>query len=151
MNSWDNKFIKLAQEIATWSKDPSTKVGAILVDADHNVIGTGYNGFPRGVPDDPAEYDDREIKYSKIVHGEINAILSARGNLPYAHTLYTIPFMPCCRCAGIIIQAKISNVVTIYSDNERWKESFAITRKMFSQAQVNLTELHSVNFGNYSR
>lgn len=143
MSDWNERFIYMAWQIAKWSKDPSTKVGAILVDENRSIISTGYNGFPRGVLDDSDEYENRELKYAKIVHAEVNAILSARGNIIHSHTLYT-SLMPCSICAGIIIQSGIRNVITVHSKIERWQKSFAITRKMFSDAKVSLIELPEI-------
>lgn len=139
MNSteWDQRFLDLAQHTAGWSKDPSTQVGAVIVDGNRRVISTGYNGFPRGVQDLPQRYQDRAIKYEMIVHGEVNAILFARQDLR-ACTLYTWPFMPCSRCAGPIIQSGISRVVAPYCHIDRWQDSFEMTQYMFREAGVEL-------------
>lgn len=134
MNKWDIRFLDLAEHIATWSKDPSTKVGAVLAN-DRRVVSVGYNGFPQGVNDDPALYADREYKYEHVVHGEMNAILFA-GRSVDGCTLYTIPFLPCSRCAAMVIQAGIWRVVSYYNDNPRWLESIARTQAMFKQAGV---------------
>ena len=134
---WDRRFLDLAQHIAGWSKDPSTQVGAVIVDDQRRIISTGYNGFPRGVNDDPVRYADREVKYEMIVHGEINAILFANQSLRDT-TLYTWPFMPCSRCAAIVIQSGISRVVAPHCENPRWVNSFDLTRRMFSEAGVDL-------------
>ena len=134
-NKWDMRFLGLAALIGTWSKDPSTQVGAVIVNDDRVVIGIGYNGFPRGVADTPERLNDRETKYSLIVHAEINAILNASGSVRGC-TLYTSPFMPCVRCAGQIIQAGITRVVSIANDNPRWVDSFTQTRKLFEEASL---------------
>lgn len=110
---WDLRFLRLAQHISSWSKDPSTKVGAVLVGSDHIVAGMGYNGFPRGVDDSPAIYAQREIKYSRVVHAEMNAILNCPVR-PLGYTLYTFSqgWGPACdRCAAHIIQAGIKTVI----------------------------------------
>lgn len=120
---WDCRFIELAAQIATWSKDPSTKVGAVLTDHHRRVLGTGYNGFPRGVPDNTHWYSDKEEKYPRVVHAEMNALL---GNKTEGATLYTYPLPPCPDCAKHIIQADVSRVV-IYDNrgkNAKWAESF---------------------------
>jgi dCMP deaminase len=77
MEKWDRRFLDLAKQVSTWSKDPSTQVGAILVNDLKQVVGMGYNGFPRGVHDWQERYDDREIKYPMVVHAEVNAIIQA--------------------------------------------------------------------------
>lgn len=75
---WDRKYLELAKYIATnWSKDPSTKVGAILVNYETKREFIGYNGFPEGVLDTPERYNDRELKYKLVVHAEVNALLKA--------------------------------------------------------------------------
>jgi dCMP deaminase len=137
MTDWNDRFLKLAEHIANWSKDPSTKVGAVIVDDSRRIVSTGYNGFPRGVEDSDLRLQQREIKYEMIVHGEINAIVFANQNLQGC-TLYTWPFMPCSRCAGIVIQSGIKTVVTLLNDNPRWQDSFRLTEKMFAEAGVEL-------------
>jgi dCMP deaminase len=120
---WDRRFLALAEHVSTWSKDPSTKVGAVIVRPDRSIASLGYNGFPRGMSDFEAVYNDREEKYSRVVHGEINAILAAREPL-HGYTLYTWPFAPCDRCAVQVIQAGIKRVVcpVVPADKlERWK------------------------------
>lgn len=134
---WDRWFVGMAQYVATASKDPSTKVGAVIVDPQRRVVSVGFNGLPRGVHDNPARLANRELKYKMIVHGEINAILFAERPLTDC-TLYTYPFMPCSRCAGQIIQKGIREVVSIPNDNPRWQEEFQLTREMFGEAGVAL-------------
>jgi dCMP deaminase len=135
---WDQRFLELAKLVSTWSKDPSTKVGAVITD-DRRIISVGYNGFPEGVLDSSERYSNREIKYKYMVHAERNALLFANTSLKNT-TLYTYPFMPCSECAGMIIQSGIKRVVTLINTNERWKESFEITKNMFDEAGVSLTQ-----------
>ncbi len=144
---WDKRFLDLAEHISQWSKDPSTQVGAVIADKDNRIVSVGYNGFPKGVNDDEERYEDREQKYSLIVHAEINAILFAQKGLKNT-TLYTWPLPPCERCAGFIIQSGLETVVSIdlFSDKEgkttdrgyRWGESFEIAQKMFQESSVNM-------------
>src|SRR5580704_9582280 len=107
---WHTRFLQFAQMVASWSKDPSTKVGACIVDSHRRILGTGYNGFPRGVEDTLARYADRPVKYAMVVHAEANAILNALGSVEGA-TLYCNIGMPCSDCAKLIIQAGIKRVV----------------------------------------
>ena len=137
MTDWNRRFLSLAEHIATWSKDPSTKVGAVIVDDERRIISTGYNGFPRDVEDTDHRLQNRDVKYEMIVHGEINAIVFANQNLQ-GTTLYTWPFMPCSRCAGIVIQSGIRTVVAPYNDNPRWQASFELTEQMFREAGIKL-------------
>ena len=134
-NKWDLRFLDMAYHVSTWSKDPSTKVGAVIVNDKNRFLSLGYNGFPRGVKDFSERLDNRELKYKFVVHSEINAILFANCSLDGA-TLYTYPFMPCSRCAGPIIQSGIKKVVAPYSDNPRWKDDFKISQELFSDANV---------------
>src|SRR5690349_10218483 len=106
--SWCIKFLDLAHHVAMWSKDPSTQVGAVIANDMKLVVGIGYNGFPRGVDDDPRRYKDREAKYPRIVHAEVNAILNAVSSVAGC-TLYCTHY-PCNECAKTIIQAGIGAI-----------------------------------------
>lgn len=133
---WDNFFLGLCNYVAGMSKDMSTKVGAVIVRPDRTIASIGYNGFPRGTNDAPHLYDNRDIKYLRIVHAELNAILSAREPLQ-GYTLYVSPLHPCANCTGAIIQSGIAKVVAYTaSDPVRWGESFAQARSMFAEAGV---------------
>lgn len=132
---WDNRFIELAKLVGSWSKDPSTQVGAVIVDDDHVVVSLGYNGFPRGVKDSEDRLLDREKKYDIIVHAEVNALAFATRPVKGC-TLYTWPFEPCSRCAGLIIQSGIKRVVSVVPNDERWKKNFIIARQLFNEAGI---------------
>jgi dCMP deaminase len=139
--NWDRRFLILAAQIATWSKDPSTKVGAVIVDEHRRIVSTGYNGLPVGVADSAAVYNNRDEKLERIIHGEINAILFAKRDLTGC-TLYTTPIMPCSRCAAIVIQTGIKRIVapthigvTAYA---RWEKSFERSLEMFAEANVSV-------------
>lgn len=131
-NKWDKRFLRLAREIASWSKDPSTKVGAVIVRSDKTIVSLGYNGFPRGVPDTPEKLQHRDTKLAHTVHAELNAILNAREPLR-GTTLYTWPIEPCSHCKAAIIQAGITNIVTMWPSEvhqQRWGQSFHDARAM---------------------
>lgn len=136
---WDRRFINLAEHIAGWSKDPSTKVGAVIVDGKRRVISMGYNGFPRGLSDD-GRLNYRDTKLALTLHAEANAILFAKCDLVGA-TIYTWPMMPCSHCASLIIQSGINRVVSIPNSNPRWQESFALSQIIFEEAAVSLNTL----------
>jgi dCMP deaminase len=140
MSDWDARFLEMAALVATWSKDPSTKVGAVITRGKF-VVSLGFNGHPSGIQDSEGRLHDREMKYRTIIHAELNAILSARQPL-VGCTLYVVPFMPCSACGAVIVQAGITRVVTWESDNERWAESFEITRSIFAEAGVELVIRH---------
>lgn len=134
---WDHRFLGLARYIAGWSKDPSTKVGSVIVDPNRRVISTGFNGLPSGVEDTLDRLHNRELKYQMIVHAERNAIIDARQSLS-GYSLYVWPMMPCSVCATMVIQAGIAEVVAPHSDNPRWVDSFGLTQEMFEEAGVDL-------------
>lgn len=134
VSDWDKRMLGLAEHVAAWGKDPSTKCGAVITDAKHRVLSVGFNGFPRGVADD-ARLDDREEKYPRIVHAEVNAILNATGSLDGA-TLYVWPLSCCTPCAAVIIQSGITTVKSIYSINSRWQDDIKRALLMLDEADV---------------
>lgn len=136
---WDFRFMEMADLVATWSKDPSTQVGCVLVDQNRHIIATGYNGFPRGVEDREDRLNNREQKYMLIMHAEANAILQAAA--PTAGATAYITHRPCAGCTGILIQAGIKRVVTRPPADgfaERFAESFRASDAMMSEAGVSL-------------
>jgi dCMP deaminase len=135
---WDYRFLDLAEFISSWSKDPSTKVGAVIVDENNRIVSVGYNGFPKHI-DDNDRLKERDIKYNIIVHGEINAILFANKSVEGC-TLYTYPFMPCPRCAGLIIQSGIKRVVSFVNKIDRWEKDFELSRELFHESDIECVE-----------
>jgi len=135
---WQARFIKLAQEISTWSKDAGTRVGAVIVRPDRTICSVGFNGFPRGVEDSPSAIANRDTKLLRTIHAELNAILSAKEPLT-GYSLFVWPFQPCAQCAAAIIQAGIADVYCPFNDHlahERWSESFRAALQMFDEAGV---------------
>lgn len=139
ITKWDICGIQMARLAASWSKDPSTKVGAAIFRPDLTVASIGFNGFPRGIADDH-RLDDRETKYELIIHAEMNAILSAREPLK-GYTLYCSLFT-CARCAVHVIQAGISRVVAPELNNERWKNSIDHAASLYAEADVETVFVH---------
>ena len=143
--SWDEYFMGIAFLSAQRSKDPSTQVGACIVNEDKRILSVGYNGMPRGCDDDfmPWEREGNflDSKYAFVCHAELNAILNyGAGTLKNA-VLYTTLF-PCNECAKAIIQSGIKEVV--YScDKYAHTEQNIAARKMFELAGVELTEFKS--------
>jgi len=137
---WDLRFLELAKLVAQWSKDPSTRTGAVIVDAKNRVVSVGYNGLPQGVEDSPERLNNRELKYRVIIHCERNAIIFAHRYLTGC-TLYSWPFMSCSTCASMVIQAGITRCVAPVSDNPRWQESFRETEQLFKEAGVELMQV----------
>ncbi len=116
--SWDDYFMGLAHLSAQRSKDPSTQVGACIVNSAKKVVGIGYNGFPTGISDDEFPWNDDEkydqSKYAYVVHAELNAILNATQKLDNC-TIY-VSLFPCNECAKAIIQSGIKKLV--YEDDK---------------------------------
>lgn len=137
---WDIRYLGLAREVSSWSKDPSSKIGAVAIGHKGQVLSQGYNGFARGIRDDLApRWELKEYKYKFVVHAEMNAIYNATYNgvsLDGA-TLY-IWGLPCCsECAKGVIQVGIKRVVMPKKDYpEQWVESFKLSETMFSEAGV---------------
>jgi dCMP deaminase len=132
---WDKRFLNLARLVSEWSKDPSTKVGAVIT-MNRVLVSVGYNGFPQSMPDDQALYDNREEKYSRIVHAEINALLFARQPVIGA-TLYTWPFLSCDRCCVQMLQAGIQRFVApepTEEQLERWGPALKRTKQYITEA-----------------
>jgi dCMP deaminase len=125
---WDIRFLKLAREVSTWSKDPSTQTGAVIVDREsHRVVSLGYNGFPAKFPDLYTALNDREQKLAYTIHAEVNAVLQAREPVK-GFTLYCYPWPPCSDCAKVLVQAGVSRVIAVEptpEQKERWGKSFA--------------------------
>ncbi len=135
---WVSRYFEIAGLVGTWSKDPSTKVGAIIVGDKGQIISQGYNGFPRGVRDNPERYNNREMKYRLVVHAEMNAILNAlyNGSSVVGASIYIHNLPVCQECAKAIIQAGIARVFIDTSVNERWGEAWEISKTMFSESGV---------------
>lgn len=138
-DKWDIRFLKLAALVAAWSKDPRKKVGAVIVNSKHCVVGVGFNGIPRNIDDLNYQSVSTEQHLLMTVHAEVNAILNSA--VTERATIYcTSP--PCAGCAGIIIQSGIIRVVspppTIDSD---WINSWKIANDMMMEAGVRVNEM----------
>lgn len=135
--NWQQRFMEMAELVATWSRDPSTQVGCVIVNPRRQVVSTGFNGFPRGVDDDPARYADRATKYLMVLHAEANAVLQAGGDVRGGTAYVTHP--PCAQCAAVLIQAGIEKIVTRAPDAgmaERFRESFGAAEMMLHEVGV---------------
>lgn len=139
---WDRRFMQVAQLVSSWSKDPSTKVGSVLV-RDKRIVATGYNGFPPGIADDD-RLQNREAKYPRVVHAETNAILQA-GHASRGATLYMyFPHggAPCSNCAKHAITAGVARVVfKAGAATSSWAADQALAREMLEEAGVQVTEV----------
>jgi len=140
MTNWDHRFLAMAQLVAGWSKDPSTKVGSVITDGKR-IVSLGFNGFPAGTDDDPSIYDDRERKYRRVLHAEQNAMSFAKRDLTGCTIYITHP--PCARCAAQIVQEGIKRVVCPQPSADfltRWKDDMTEALAMFNESNVDFVE-----------
>lgn len=143
--AWDRRFLALARHISTWSKDPSTQVGAVIVRPDRTVASMGFNGFPQGVEDTPARLLNRDDKLDLIVHAEVNALAFAREPLRFC-TLYVWPLPPCIRCATSIIQHGVGRVVAPEPGlDSQWWKSVMEAKAILLEAGVEVEWVHDRN------
>ena len=141
--NWDRRFLQLAELVASWSKDPSTKVGAVAV-RDRRILATGFNGLPTGIVDSGFRLQDRDTRLSMTAHAEGNCISYAArtGVSLFGADLYVFPLAPCASCASSIIQAGIRRVVIWdYVIPSRWQRSFDTAAEMFSESGVAMLRL----------
>ena len=132
----------MAKHVAKLSKDPSTKVGAVIFDPKRRLVSAGYNGFARGVRDTEARLNDRETKYKLVLHAEKNAIMFATAPLNGCTLVVTHPC--CAQCAALVIQAGIAHVMFPQPSFEfatRWADDLALTYQQFQEAGVTVTEI----------
>lgn len=138
MDKWSKRFLDLAKHIGTWSYDPRTKLGAVIVDSRNRIISVGYNGFPRGVEDHVERYEDRPTKHLFVAHAERNALDNSPMSVEGC-TIY-VPLMPCNECAKSIIQRGIKKVVC-YRPTREDVFNWDISRIMFKESNVELVEV----------
>jgi dCMP deaminase len=154
-NKWDTHFLDLALQHAKLSKDPSTRVGAIIVGPERELISAGFNGFPRGIQDTPERLNDRQLKLQLVVHAEMNAALAAAklGLRIKDCTMYIVAQdvatreiwggPPCTRCAVALIQCGLHAVVSypLRSVPLRWREDLELSRNILEEAKVTFREI----------
>lgn len=140
---WHKRFMEVAELVKTWSKDPSTKVGAVVVGPDREIRSTGYNGLVRGVDDNKPERLERPTKYDFFEHAERNAVYNACliGTSLKGCVIY-VTSMPCPDCARAIIQSGIKMVVTHKvtidenSPANTWRDKLIYSEEMFKEAGI---------------
>ena len=143
ISKWDSRFLDMAKLVASWSKDPSTQAGAVIVNKDKIVVSVGFNGFASSMPDSEEYYNNREEKYSRIIHAEMNAVLFAKSDLKDC-TLYVYPFLTCDRCFVHATQAGIKRIVApkVSVDKAvRWGEAFSKVRIYAQECNVEIVEV----------
>lgn len=141
MNSsrWDKRFLGLCEHISQWSKDPSTKVGAVITDG-RKIVSIGFNGLPKQIPDDPDILNNREEKYKYIIHAEMNAILASDSASLRGCIMYTFPFLPCTNCSSMLIQSGIRRVVSFNCTDERWKSTLEQSKRFLEKSHIDVIE-----------
>lgn len=141
---WDYRFLELARHVSTWSKDPSTQAGAVIVRPNRSICSVGFNGFPQKMDDLDEYYDNREEKYSRIIHAEMNALMFATDQSLRGYTIYIYPFMPCDRCMVHLVQKGITRFVAPMASTEqlkRWGSAFERTKTYAKESVVEVVEL----------
>ena len=143
-DKWISRLLGMAHEVASWSKDDSTKVGAIITTEDGRPMSWGFNGFPMGVDDSIPGRHERPAKYKWTAHAEQNAI-DMSPNHDLSDTVLFVTFFPCSGCARTIIQKKIKTLVvdsrfTVSKVPERWAEDMKISEEMLREAGVEIIE-----------
>jgi dCMP deaminase len=144
-SKWDHRMIGLSQLVSSWSKDPSTQVGAAIVDAKNRVVALGFNGLPRTVADDAAILANRDERLRRTIHAEENALLFATRSVENCTIYVTHP--PCARCAAKLIQAGVMRVVSakpLSAFSERWGDDVRSSTSMFAEAGVSFEILEPV-------
>lgn len=143
--SWGDSFMSLAKVIALRSKDPNTQVGACIVDNSKHVVGLGYNGLPNGYSDDEVPWGRNgefvNVKYSYMVHAELNAILNSTKKLK--DCIIYVTLFPCNECAKAIIQSGIKKVV-YESDKYGDSPSVIVSKKLFKAAGIELIQSNQI-------
>ncbi|MBV7296569.1 dCMP deaminase family protein [Enterovibrio paralichthyis] len=140
ISKWAVRFYQMAELVGSWSKDPSTQVGAVITKGNR-IVSVGFNGYPHGISDS-ADTDDREMKLLKTLHAEENAILFAKRDL--ADCEIWVTHFPCPNCAAKIIQTGISHVHCPEQSEDflsRWGEKIKVSADMFKQAGVEVNWL----------
>lgn len=145
-HNWDKRFLDLARHVSQWSKDPSTRCGAVIARPDKTIASVGYNGFPRSVEDKESLLSDRDEKYKRIIHAEMNAILFLRESVAPSdgYTLYTWPMLPCIRCIPHIAQSGIRRCVSCKPApflRQDWHEALRDSRHLLVEAHISYLEL----------
>ena len=141
--NWTEYFYNIAQQVKEKSKDNNTKIGAVIVGKDKEIVSTGYNSFPRGIEDEKTKRQSQPEKYFWFEHAERNAIYNAAriGVSTKGCTMYLTCGIPCADCARGIINAGISKIFIMRgggAQSKKWEDSAARSNEMFSEAGVKI-------------
>jgi len=144
-DKWDKRYSDLAVLVSSWSKDPSTQVGAVITNPNKTIASVGYNGFPAEVEDKVEWLQDRDEKLKRMLHAEHNALKHCSHTDVSGATIYVYPLRPCFDCAAKIRVSGIRRVVTVTTKEkyeymhqpdvwERYK--FAQTEDLFATYNI---------------
>lgn len=141
-NKWDKRYMDLAKQVGTWSKDPSKQIGAVAIGSKGQVLAQGYNGFPRGIDDNESRLNTKETKYKYVVHAEMNLIYNAtfNGISLNGSTVYVSGLPVCSECAKGLIQVGVKQIVmskdSLEGADEKWLDSFELTIALLNEAGI---------------
>ncbi len=145
--NWHQYFLAIAKVCSLRSKDPNTKVGACIINNDNQIVSTGYNGLPKGFEDglypwNKSEGDIIDVKYTYVIHAEMNAILTSKRNLE-GYKLYST-FYPCSNCAKTIAQVGIKEIYYI-SDKYKNTPDNKAAKKIINDANIKDTQIQNID------
>lgn len=149
IDNWDEYFMRHVYLAAQKSKDPRSKIGAVLV-RDKNIISTGFNGFPISVKDLPERYNDRNVKYEFVAHAEFNCIVTAaRFGISTNNSILYTQGIVCNECCKSVIQGGIKCLIVHkqwpnLTHNEQWVKSIEISKIMLSEAGIKIMFLDKI-------
>lgn len=136
IDKWHLRFLRLAREVASWSKDPSTQVGCVIVDQSRRVVSLGFNGLPAGLHDTAGRLLNRDLKLALTIHAEENALLFA--GRPVHGCVAFVTRHPCAHCAAKLIQSGIGAVTHLSNPDfdRRWADNLAISGQALAEAGI---------------
>lgn len=141
IESWRHYWLMEAMLKSVPSRDPSTKVGSVIIGTDNQILSSGFNGFPRGIKDTKERYENRDTKMDMIVHSEMSSIANAcrTGVSLKGSTIYVYGLPVCSNCANMLIQIGIKEAISIGEVKDRWRESTIKTFEKFSEVNIPYT------------
>lgn len=141
---WAGRLLKMAHDVALWSKDESTKVGAVITTMEGKPVSWGFNGMPMGIDDTVPERHERPYKYKWFCHAERNA-MDLASKIDLSDCVMFVTFSPCTNCAQSIIQRGLKTLVvderfTADKMPERWQDDMKVAVEMLNEAGVRIVE-----------
>lgn len=143
MTDWTLRFLDVAKTVASWSKDPSKKIGAVIVDKQNRIVSTGFNGIPRGILETDERLNNKDIKRSITIHAEENAILFAKRDLTGCK-IYIYGLPPCAHCCSMIVQSGITSVGYVipkeYQVSDFWSDNLKLGYELLKEKGLTVTD-----------